>query len=146
MARQVKSVDELFKIYKKQYKLSAKEMAKHGNQPALKQQTKRQFRESLKSEINTIKDAGKKLDSAQLAKQMARDDVYEASIKLAKAISRAAEKAGLKGYSAKAIRLGIVDYTEFDKAIEAIYKELKAQGKSSYEAKEIISSQYYGSP
>lgn len=143
-----KDLDAIYKTYLQQYEKSEKYMVKHGGVPALTKRTYDDFFENFNSAEFEYKERKGRIDSNKVARDIARNDVYYSTNKQAPGLVRVAKELGLN-YSTMAFRLGKVSDKEMQNIKDFLsnqYNDLKSQGYSSNEIKEMFSSQYfYGS-
>ena len=133
--------ESLWKDYKEQYKKSKK---KAGN-AVEDEQTIDDFKmnfDSIKDEIK--KNKSHRLSAKQIAQKMAREDVYERSMKQAKVIKSALEEKGFQAPSISAIRAGKVP-EEFWNLVRDERKAALERGMTNKQANIYISTYIFGS-
>lgn len=131
----------LYKDYITQYNKSEAKAGTAAESP----QTIDEFRMNFDSIKNEIKDnKSHRLSGTQIAQKIAREDVYEKSMKQAKVIKEALEKQGFETPSLSAIRAGKVPEEFWD----LVKKEKKAalkRGMTNKQANIYISQYIFGS-
>ena len=142
MAKEYDYEDLWENYYKKQYEKSA---AKAGNAVESEQTI-----DDFKLNFDTIKDEIKKnkshrLSAKQIAQKMAREDVYERSIKQAKALKEALERMGFESSSSVTAMRAKKVPQEFWDLVEKEKKSALERGKTNKEANIYISQYIFGS-
>ena len=131
----------LYKDYMTQYN---KSVAKAGT-AAESPQSIHEFKmncNSIKDEIKNTK--SHRLSGKQIAQKIAREDVYEKSMKQAKVIKSALEQKGFQAPSISAIRAGKVP-EEFWNLVKEERKAALERGMTNKEANIYISTYIFGS-
>ena len=131
----------LYKDYMTQYNKSAAKAGAAAELPQTIDEFKMNFN-SIKDEIKDNK--SHRLSGKQIAEKMAREDVYEKSIKQAKVIKKTLEEKGFQAPSISAIRVG----KEPQEFWDLVRKEKEAalkRGKTKKEANIYISQYIFGS-
>ena len=136
------NIDIWFREYSKQFATTKKYVKSRGGKfRDIEPLSRAEFEIDLRSELEDR--PGK--SGSQIAKQMAKDDLYLHSYKQAKALAKAeAEREGkpLRGQDIDNIRL---EKTNLWSDIETTNQELKNAGFSGKERKLKIGEQFYGS-
>lgn len=131
----------LYKDYITQYNKSAAKAGTAAESPQSIHEFKMNFN-SIKDEIKNTK--SHRLSGKQIAQKIAREDVYENSMKQAKVIRKALEEKGFQAPSISAIRAGKVPEEFWD----LVKKERKAaleRGMTNKQANIYISTYIFGS-
>lgn len=131
----------LYKDYMTQYNKSVAKAGTAAESPQSIHEFKMNFN-SIKDEIKNTK--SHRLSGKQIAQKIAREDVYEKSMKQAKVIKSALEEKGFQAPSISAIRAGKVPEEFWD----LVNKERKAaleRGMTNKQANIYISTYIFGS-
>ena len=131
----------LYKDYMTQYNKSAGKAGTAAESPQTIDEFKMNFN-SIKNEIRDTK--SHRLSGKQIAQKIAREDVYEKSMKQAKAIKQALEITGFESPSLSAIRAGKVPEEFWDLVREEKRAALQ-RGMTKRQANIYISSYIFGS-
>jgi len=131
----------LYKDYMTQYNKSVAKAGTAAESPQSIYEFKMNFN-SIKDEIKNTK--SHRLSGKQIAQKIAREDVYEKSLKQAKAIKEALEITGFESPSLSAIRAGKVPEEFWDLVRKEKEAALK-RGKTKKEANIYISQYIFGS-
>ena len=131
----------LYKDYMTQYNKSAGKAGTAAESP--------QTIDEFEMNFNSIKDEIKennyhRLSGKQIAQKIAREDVYEKSMKQAKVIKEALEKQGFESPSLSAIRAGKIP-EEFWSLVREERKSALERGMTNKEANIYISTYIFGS-
>lgn len=136
------NIDIWFREYSKQFDTTKKYVKSRGGKVRdIEPLSRAEFEIDLRSELEDR--PGK--SGSQIAKQMAKDDLYLHSYKQAKALAKAeAEREGkpLRGRDIEKIRF---ENTNLWSDIETTNQELKNAGFIGKERKQKIGQQFYGS-
>ena len=131
----------LYKDYMTQYNKSVAKAGTAAESP--------QSIHEFKMNLNSIKDETKntkyhRLSGKQIAQKIAREDVYEISMKQAKVIKNALEQKGFQAPSMSAIRAGKVP-EEFWNLVQKERKAALERGMTNKQANIYISTYIFGS-
>ena len=127
--------------YMKQYEKSKEKAGTAAERPQSVHEFKMNFN-SIKDEIK--KNKSHRLSAKQIAQKMAREDVYERSIKQAKVIKSALERMGFESSSVTAMRAKKVP-EEFWDLVEKEKKSALKRGMTNKQANIYISTYIFGS-
>ena len=128
--------------YKKQYKKSKKKAGNAVEDEETLDEFKMNF-DSIKDEIK--KNKSHRLSAIQIAQKMAREDVYERSIKQAKVIKEALERMGFESSSSVTAMRAKKVPEEFWELVEKEKKSALKRGDTNKEANIYISQYIFGS-
>ena len=131
----------LYKDYMTQYNKSAEKAGTAAESPQSIHEFKMNF-DSIKNEIKDTK--SHRLSGKQIAQKIAREDVYEKSMKQAKVIKSALEEKGFQAPSISAIRAGKVP-EEFWNLVRDERKAALERGMTNKQANIYISTYIFGS-
>ena len=131
----------LYKDYMTQYNKSVAKAGTAAESPQSIHEFKMNFN-SIKDEIKNTK--SHRLSGKQLAQKIAREDVYEKSMKQAKVIKSALEQKGFQAPSISAIRAGKVP-EEFWNLVKEERKSALERGMTNKQANIYISTYIFGS-
>ena len=131
----------LYKDYMTQYNKSAAKAGTAAESPQSIHEFKMNFN-SIKDEIKNTK--SHRLSGKQIAQKIAREDVYENSMKQAKVIKSALEQKGFQAPSISAIRAGKVP-EEFWNLVRDERKAALERGMTNKQANIYISTYIFGS-
>ena len=131
----------LYKDYMTQYNKSAAKAGTAAESPQSIHEFKMNF-DSIKNEIKDTK--SHRLSGKQIAQKIAREDVYEKSMKQAKVIKSALEEKGFQAPSISAIRAGKVP-EEFWNLVRDERKAALERGMTNKQANIYISTYIFGS-
>lgn len=131
----------LYKDYITQYNKSAAKAGTAAESPQSIHEFKMNFN-SIKDEIKNTK--SHRLSGKQIAQKIAREDVYENSMKQAKVIKSALQEKGFQAPSISAIRAGKVP-EEFWNLVRDERKAALERGMTNKEANIYISTYIFGS-
>ena len=138
-------IDELYGIYLRQRETSKRNVEKHGGEM---RDTYISTKKDFVSDLKSARGDDKKSSYSDLAKMLARDEVYVTSTK--KAFAAAQAHALSKGVPlspglVQAYRMNIEYRGEtIWEDVSRRYHELRDQGLNSRTAKNIIASEYFG--
>lgn len=139
-----KTVDKLYDIYSLQYDISGASQAKRGVEPDEEKMTLAEFETDISMYVEDARERGEFKGSIDLAKTMAKDQVYKISSWQAKTQVENLLKANptlTKGQVYRELRTG--EWYDF---IEEAREEYKKQGLSATNIALRISHEFYGSP
>ena len=142
-----KTFDILYQRYSKAYD-STKGKLRAGQQMYLTKRNKREFREFYMSVANETPISNTPAATAnQIINNMVEESRYEFSNKQARSYRRGLGSIGIEA-SIIDIREGREDHNirALDAELEQRNRELKAEGKNSYERAKIIGQEFFGSP
>ena len=131
----------LYKDYMTQYNKSAAKAGTAAESPQSIHEFKMNFN-SIKDEIKNTK--SHRLSGKQIAQKIAREDVYENSMKQAKVIRNALQEQGFQAPSISAIRAGRVP-EEFWNFVKQERKSALERGMTNKQANIYISTYIFGS-
>ena len=131
----------LYKDYMTQYNKSVAKAGTAAESPQSIHEFKMNFN-SIKDEIKNTK--SHRLSGKQIAQKIAREDVYEKSMKQAKVIKSALEQKGFQAPSISAIRAGKVP-EEFWNLVRDERKSALERGMTNKQANIYISTYIFGS-
>lgn len=131
----------LYKDYMTQYNKSAAKAGTAAESPQTIHEFKMNFN-YIKDEIKDNK--SHRLSGKQIAQKIAREDVYEKSMKQAKVIKKALEEKGFQAPSISAIRAGKVP-EEFWNLVRDERKAALERGMTNKQANIYISTYIFGS-
>lgn len=131
----------LYKDYMTQYNKSAAKAGTAAESPQSIHEFKMNFN-SIKDEIKNTK--SHRLSGKQIAQKIAREDVYENSMKQAKVIKSALQEKGFQAPSISAIRAGKVP-EEFWNLVRDERKAALERGMTNKQANIYISTYIFGS-
>ena len=131
----------LYKDYMTQYNKSAAKAGTAAESPQSIHEFKMNFN-SIKDEIKNTK--SHRLSGKQIAQKIAREDVYENSMKQAKVIKSALQEKGFQAPSISAIRAGKVP-KEFWNLVRDERKAALERGMTNKQANIYISTYIFGS-
>lgn len=131
----------LYKDYMTQYNKSVAKAGTAAESPQSIHEFKMNFN-SIKDEIKNTK--SHRLSGKQIAQKIAREDVYEKSMKQAKVIKSALEQKGFQAPSISAIRAGKVP-EEFWNLVKEERKAALERGMTNKQANIYISTYIFGS-
>ena len=131
----------LYKDYMTQYNKSVAKAGTAAESPQSIHEFKMNFN-SIKDEIKNTK--SHRLSGKQIAQKIAREDVYEKSMKQAKVIKSALEEKGFQAPSISAIRAGKVP-EEFWNLVKDERKAALERGMTNKQANIYISTYIFGS-
>ena len=131
----------LYKDYMTQYNKSVAKAGTAAESPQSIHEFKMNFN-SIKDEIKNTK--SHRLSGKQIAQKIAREDVYEKSMKQAKVIKSALEQKGFQAPSISAIRAGKVP-EEFWDLVQKERKSALERGMTNKQANIYISTYIFGS-
>lgn len=131
----------LYKDYMTQYNKSVAKAGTAAESPQSIHEFKMNFN-SIKDEIKNTK--SHRLSGKQIAQKIAREDVYEKSMKQAKVIKSALEEKGFQAPSISAIRAGKVP-EEFWNLVKEERKAALERGMTNKQANIYISTYIFGS-
>ena len=131
----------LYKDYMTQYNKSVAKAGTAAESPQSIHEFKMNFN-SIKDEIKNTK--SHRLSGKQIAQKIAREDVYEKSMKQAKVIKSALEQKGFQAPSISAIRAGKVP-EEFWNLVTEERKAALERGMTNKQANIYISTYIFGS-
>lgn len=131
----------LYKDYMTQYNKSAAKAGTAAESPQSIHEFKMNFN-SIKDEIKDTK--SHRLSGKQIAQKIAREDVYENSMKQAKVIKSALQEKGFQAPSISAIRAGKVP-EEFWNLVRDERKAALERGMTNKQANIYISQYIFGS-
>ena len=131
----------LYKDYMTQYNKSAEKAGTAAESPESLDEFKMNFN-SIKDEIKNTK--SHRLSGKQIAQKIAREDVYEKSMKQAKVIKSALEQKGFQAPSISAIRAGKVPEGFWD-LVKEERKAALERGMTNKQANIYISTYIFGS-
>ena len=131
----------LYKDYMTQYNKSVAKAGTAAESPQSIHEFKMNFN-SIKDEIKNTK--SHRLSGKQIAQKIAREDVYEKSMKQAKVIKSALEQKGFQAPSISAIRAGKVP-EEFWNLVKQERKSALERGMTNKQANIYISTYIFGS-
>ena len=131
----------LYKDYMTQYNKSAAKAGTAAESPQSIYEFKMNF-DSIKNEIKDTK--SHRLSGKQIAQKIAREDVYEKSMKQAKVIKSALQEKGFQAPSISAIRAGKVP-EEFWNLVRDERKAALERGMTNKQANIYISTYIFGS-
>ena len=131
----------LYKDYMTQYNKSMAKAGTAAESPQSIHEFKMNFN-SIKDEIKNTK--SHRLSGKQIAQKIAREDVYEKSMKQAKVIKSALEQKGFQAPSISAIRAGKVP-EEFWNLVKEERKAALERGMTNKQANIYISTYIFGS-
>ena len=131
----------LYKDYMTQYNKSVAKAGTAAESPQSIHEFKMNFN-SIKDEIKNTK--SHRLSGKQIAQKIAREDVYEKSMKQAKVIKSALEEKGFQAPSISAIRAGKVP-EEFWNLVRDERKAALERGMTNKQANIYISTYIFGS-
>ena len=131
----------LYKDYMTQYNKSVAKAGTAAESPQSIHEFKMNFN-SIKDEIKNTK--SHRLSGKQIAQKIAREDVYENSMKQAKVIKSALEQKGFQAPSISAIRAGKVP-EEFWNLVKEERKSALERGMTNKQANIYISTYIFGS-
>lgn len=131
----------LYKDYMTQYNKSVAKAGTAAESPQSIYEFKMNFN-SIKDEIKSTK--SHRLSGKQIAQKIAREDVYEKSMKQAKVIKGALEEKGFQAPSISAIRAGKVP-EEFWNLVRDERKAALERGMTNKQANIYISQYIFGS-
>ena len=131
----------LYKDYMTQYNKSVAKAGTAAESPQSIHEFKMNFN-SIKDEIKNTK--SHRLSGKQIAQKIAREDVYEKSMKQAKVIKSALEQKGFQAPSISAIRAGKVP-EEFWNLVKEERKSALERGMTNKQANIYISTYIFGS-
>ena len=132
----------LYKDYMTQYNKSVAKAGTAAESPQSIHEFKMNFN-SIKDEIKNTK--SHRLSGKQIAQKIAREDVYERSIKQAKALKKALEKMGFESSSSVTAMRAKKVPQEFWDLVEKEKKSALERGKTNKEANIYISQYIFGS-
>ena len=131
----------LYKDYMMQYNKSVGKAGTAAESPQTLDEFKMNFN-SIKTEIRDTK--SHRLSGKQIAQKIAREDVYEKSMKQGKVIKEALERMGFESPSVSAIRAGKVP-EEFWDLVREEKKAALQRGMTNKQANIYISQYIFGS-
>lgn len=131
----------LYKDYVTQYNKSVAKAGTAAESPQSIHEFKMNFN-SIKDEIKNTK--SHRLSGKQIAQKIAREDVYEKSMKQAKVIKKALEEKGFQAPSISAIRAGKVP-EEFWNLVRDERESALERGMTNKQANIYISTYIFGS-
>ena len=131
----------LYKDYMTQYNKSVAKAGTAAESPQTLDEFKMNFN-SIKTEIRDTN--SHRLSGKQIAQKIAREDVYEKSMKQAKVIKSALEQKGFQAPSISAIRAGKVP-EEFWDLVQKERKSALERGMTNKQANIYISTYIFGS-